>query len=103
KLSGARLNDYFDFGAFGSDSADRTQLPPIAIERAGDLHGHRFDNSDVVILGDSIYDVRCGVPYDATTIAIASGRTAFETLRAENPTYLFESAEDLGAVMDAIL
>ena len=24
KLSGARLNDYFDFGAFGSDSADRT-------------------------------------------------------------------------------
>jgi len=103
KLGAARLNDPFAFGAFGSDSADRTQLPPIAIARAGDLHGHRFDCSDVVIIGDSIYDVRCGVPWDATTIAIASGRTAYETLRAERPTYLFESAEDQGALMDAIL
>lgn len=103
KLDGARLNDYFHFGAFGSDSADRTQLPPIAIERAGNLHGHRFDGSDVVIIGDSVYDVRCGVPYHATTIAIASGSTAVERLHAENPSFLFESAEELDALLDAII
>ena len=103
KLGGARLNDYFDFGAFGSDSADRNELPPIAVQRAAGIHGHRFDGRDVVIIGDSIYDIRCGVPYDATTIAIASGKTPAETLRAENPRYLFESAEDLGAMMDATL
>jgi len=103
KLDGARLNDHFAFGAFGSDSADRTRLPPIAMHRAGDLHGHRFDGRDVVIIGDSIHDVRCGVPYDATTIAIASGRTAYETLRAENPRFLFESAEDLDKLLDAIV
>ena len=103
KLGGASLNEYFPFGAFGSDSADRTELPPIAVQRAADIHGHRFDGSDVVIIGDSIYDVRCGVPYDATTIAVASGKTPAETLRAENPRFFFESAEDLGAMMDAIL
>jgi len=102
KLGGASLNEYFPFGAFGSDSADRTELPPIAVQRAADLHGHRFDGSDVVIIGDSIYDVRCGVPYDATTIAVASGKTPAETLRAENPRFFFESAEDLGALMAAI-
>ncbi|HUP61254.1 MAG TPA: HAD hydrolase-like protein [Thermoanaerobaculia bacterium] len=103
KLGGAELNAYFPFGAFGSDSADRNELPPIAVQRASALHGHRFEGRDVVIIGDSIFDIRCGVPYDATTIAIASGKTAAETLRAENPRHLFESAENLGALMDAIL
>src|SRR5947209_4231073 len=34
KLAGAGLNRYFPFGAFGSDSARREELPPIAVERA---------------------------------------------------------------------
>jgi phosphoglycolate phosphatase-like HAD superfamily hydrolase len=103
KLGGAELNDYFPFGAFGSDSADRNELPPVAVQRASALHGHRFEGRDVVIIGDSIFDIRCGVPYDATTIAIASGKTPAETLRAEEPTFLFDSAEDVQAVLAAIM
>jgi phosphoglycolate phosphatase len=103
KLGGPGLNGYFSFGAFGSDSADRTQLPPIAMERASAQVGKHFRGADVVIIGDSIYDVRCGVPYEATTIAVASGKTPAETLRAENPTHFFEDVSDLGAVLDAML
>jgi phosphoglycolate phosphatase len=103
KLGAQGLNHYFPFGAFGSDSADRTRLPPVAIERASAHVGRQFQGGDVVIIGDSIYDVRCGVPYEATTIAVASGKTPAETLRAENPTYFFENASDLGAMMNAIL
>ncbi len=103
KLGGAEMNGYFAFGAFGSDSADRTKLPPIAVERASEHCHHQFSGAEVVIIGDSVYDVRCGVPYEATTIAVASGKTALETLRAENPRHLFESAADLGALMNAIL
>jgi phosphoglycolate phosphatase-like HAD superfamily hydrolase len=103
KLGGAGLNDYFPFGAFGSDSADRTDLPPIAMRRASEHLGRNFRGADVVIIGDSIYDVRCGVPYEATTIAVASGKTPAEKLRAENPKHFFENAADLGAMMNAIL
>lgn len=103
KLGGAALNDHFPFGAFGSDSADRVQLPPIAIGRASDRVGRTFRGADVVIIGDSIYDVRCGAPYDATTIAVASGKTPAETLRAENPRHFFEDASDLDRIMEAIL
>jgi phosphoglycolate phosphatase-like HAD superfamily hydrolase len=103
KLAGTGLNDFFPFGAFGSDSADRTDLPPIAVRRAAELLGLAVEGSDVVIIGDSIYDVRCGVPYAATTIAVASGKTAAETLRAENPRHFFESAQDLEAIMQAIV
>jgi phosphoglycolate phosphatase len=102
KLAGAGLNGYFPFGAFGSDSMRREELPPIAVRRASELGGHRFSGRDVVIIGDSIYDVRCGVPHGAMTIAIASGKTPAEKLKAENPHYLFESAEPIDALLAAI-
>lgn len=98
KLSGPALNDYFPFGAFGSDSPRRDDLLPIAVQRSG----RRFSGRDVVIIGDSIYDVRCGTPHSATTIAIASGKTSADLLRAENPDHFFESAEDAG-LLNAIL
>ena len=103
KLAPPGLNDYFPFGAFGSDSADREKLPPVAVERASRIDGYRFEGEDVVIIGDSIYDVRCGVPWGATTIAVASGKTPAAILRAENPRHFFESAEDLEGMLAAIL
>ena len=102
KLSGPAFNEYFPFGAFGSDSPHREELPPIAIARAKELSGHRFRGREVVIIGDSIYDVRCGAPHSATTIAIASGKTSAEALKAENPHHFFASAEDQG-LLQAIL
>jgi len=103
KLSGPSLNDYFPFGAFGSDSAKREELPPIAIERAERFGGHHFRGRDVVIIGDSIYDVRCGAPHSATTIAIASGKTSADLLKAEKPDHFFASAEDCSGLLRAIL
>ena len=99
KLGAAGINEYFPFGAFGSDSSRREDLPPIAVARAG----RPFPARDVVIIGDSIFDVRCGVPHDARTIAIASGKTPRALLEAEKPDYLFDSAEDTGELLEAIL
>lgn len=103
KLAPPDFNRYFPFGAFGSDSEHRDELPPIAVDRASRRDGHRFKGEDVVIIGDSIYDVRCGVPHGATTVALATGKTPAETLRAENPRHFFENAEDPGALLKAIL
>jgi phosphoglycolate phosphatase-like HAD superfamily hydrolase len=103
KLAPVELNRYFSFGAFGSDSPHREELPPIAVNRAEAETGHRLTGRDVVIIGDSIYDVRCGVPHDATTIAVASGRTSAATLRAENPTHFFDDVRDTEAVLQAML
>ena len=103
KLGNAGLNDFFPFGAFGSDSPRREDLPPIAVERASRIAGRRFRARDVVIIGDSIYDIRCGVPHSATTIAIASGKTAAAKLLAENPDHFFPSAEEHDALLAAII
>ena len=102
KLAAPNLNPFFPFGAFGSDAEQREELPPIAIERAA-ARGQQFRGRDVVIIGDSIYDIRCGVPHSATTIAIASGKTPAEKLLAEKPDHFFPTAEDTEAVLAAIL
>lgn len=102
KLSSHDLNRFFPFGAFGSDSMHRPELPPIAIMRASDHHGRPFELRDAVIIGDSIYDIRCGVPHEVRTIAVASGRTPRTALEAENPDFIFDSLDDVEAVIKAI-
>ena len=42
KLSRFDLNRYFDFGAFGCDATDRSDLPPFALDRAERRLGRRF-------------------------------------------------------------
>ncbi|HUO85566.1 MAG TPA: HAD hydrolase-like protein, partial [Thermoanaerobaculia bacterium] len=94
---------FFPFGAFGSDSELREDLPPIAARRASAANGHRFVREDIVVIGDSIFDVRCGVPHQSRTIAVATGVTPAELLRAENPHYFFETLERTEDVVTAIL
>ncbi len=103
KLAARQLNHYFPFGAFGSDSSNRVELPPVAIERARELYAHEFSGPEVVIIGDSVWDVRCAAPYRATTIAVTTGVTDRETLEAEEPDFLFETIEPRDEVLAAIL
>lgn len=102
KLAPHDLNRHFEFGAFGSDSGDRTALPPIAVRRARERLQREFEPRDVVVIGDSIYDVRCGVPHDATTIAVTTGKTPADVLQLENPDHLFETLEPNDQLLAAI-
>jgi phosphoglycolate phosphatase-like HAD superfamily hydrolase len=103
KLGARKLNHYFPFGAFGSDSSNRVELPPVAIARARELYGHEFVGREVVIIGDSVWDVRCAAPYGATTIAVSTGVTKREALEAEKPDFLFETIEPRDEVLRAVL
>ena len=94
KLKGINLAHFFPFGAFGSDHANRSRLPDYAIGRARQWCGHTFSGSDVVIIGDSVHDVRCGKDNSLFTVAVASGFTPAEDLAAEQPDVLLSSLED---------
>lgn len=103
KLAPPGFNRYFPFGAFGSDSADRYQLPSVAVERAFALTGHRFEGKSVVIVGDSIHDVACGRSIGVRAVAVATGITSTATLAAEKPDALFDSFIDTEKALAAIL
>ena len=81
KLSRFDLNRFFGFGAFGCDGVDRSELPPVALERAERITGRRFRPEEALIVGDTIHDVSCARAHGIPVLAVATGRTTAETLR----------------------
>jgi len=103
KLGPPGLNPYFPFGAFGSDSADRYQLPAVAVHRAREACGRTFSGKAIVIVGDSVHDVACGRSLGVKAVAVATGPTPREALAAERPDELLPDFSDLSRALDAIL
>ncbi len=103
KLEPPGFNSYFRFGAFGSDSADRYQLPAIAVARARDHTGIDFSGKSIVVIGDSVHDIGCGKSLGVRTVAVATGPTPTERLAAEKPDVLFDNFADVDRAAEAIL
>jgi len=103
KLEPPGFNEYFPFGAFGSDSADRYQLPVLALARARRHSGRDFSGKSIVIVGDSVHDVACGRPLGVRSVAVATGPTRPERLAAESPDALLPDFSDVDAAIEAIL
>ncbi|HEX6559302.1 MAG TPA: HAD family hydrolase [Longimicrobiales bacterium] len=103
KLRSVGLHEYFAFGAFGSDAEQRTGLPQIAVERARERTGVQFSGRDVVVIGDTPSDVRCGESLGVYTVAVATGRHGADELRAVGADVVFEDLGDTRAVLRALL
>jgi len=103
KLEQFGLNKHFPIGAYGSDSANRLDLPAIGRDRGQEYYKVRFEAQELVIVGDAVNDVRCAKHFGAKCIAVNSGKTTRAELVAMNPEYLFPSLGDTQAILDAIL
>ncbi len=99
KLRLGGIDQYFPFGAFGSDHADRYHLPPIAIGRAYDFTGYRYDGKEVVIIGDTEHDIGCSRSVRALAVAVCTGRYGRDELAEFGPDYLLDDLSDTDAVM----
>ena len=96
KLSRFDLNRFFRFGAFGCDGIDRSDLPPVALERAERIAGRRFLPAETLIVGDSVHDVSCARAHGIPVLAVATGRTRPEALRAAGADWLVPDLRDAG-------
>jgi phosphoglycolate phosphatase len=101
--SGGLDPERFRVGAYGSDSARRSDLPAVAAERAATLTGRRFVGADVVVVGDTPDDVACARPMAARCVAVATGSYDVAALRAAGAAYVFETLRNTAAVLDAVL
>ena len=80
KLARFGLERYFAFGAFGEDGLERSELPPVALERAFEATGRRFAPHQTLIVGDSVRDVECARANGMPVLAVATGWTPAEVL-----------------------
>ena len=102
KLERFKLNHHFPLGAYGSDSASRLDLPHVAKLRADKHFKTTFEPREIVVIGDSIFDVLCAKHYGAVSLAVNSGRTTKEELEAHSPDHLFATLADTESVIKAI-
>lgn len=103
KLTAAGLWDRFRFGVFGDEAARRVELGPIALARAFEATGRAYAPEETVIVGDARADVECARALGARVVAVATGRTSAEELRAAGADTVFTSFADVTSAFEAIL
>jgi phosphoglycolate phosphatase len=99
KLAHHGLWEHFEFGAFADDSEHRNELGPHAVRRALERHGVNFAGNDVWVIGDTPHDIACGKSIGARTLAVGTGGSTLDQLRAHAPTAVLEDLTDTEAVM----
>jgi len=94
KLARGDLNHFFNFGGYGSDSSDRTELTKRAIERAGTVLGHPVDPARVVVVGDTPLDIEAAHGAGARGIGVATGHYSVDELRKAGADAVLETLEE---------
>ena len=94
KLIPANLNRFFIFGAYGSDSPDRTELTRLAIDKATRLHGAKLEPAQVYVVGDTPHDMEATLAAGAVPVGVASGHYSIDELKAAGGELVLGSLED---------
>lgn len=97
KLARAGLRERFHFGGYASDSAVRSELVAVAIERGRAMLDRSIDPQEFVVVGDTVYDIEAAHACGARVVAVATGHVSSEKLEAAKPDALFETLEELPA------
>lgn len=87
KLRHYDLWDKFVFGAFADDHEDRDQIAAIALQRGSDRLGGALRGEEVLVIGDTPLDVRCGRAIGAKVLAVATGNFTVDQLRPHKPDW----------------
>lgn len=103
KLKSHGLNRFFEVGIYGDDGITRNDLPPVARERIKETKGLDIEYTNMIIIGDTVYDIDCAKNVGALSIAVGTGWAEKEDLINRGPDYYFDDLSDTEAVMDIIL
>jgi phosphoglycolate phosphatase len=91
KLARARLNRFFSFGGYGSDSADRTEVTKAALSRGTLVSGGAFADGACIAVGDTPRDVVAGHGAGIAVVGVATGSYSVEQLRDAGADYALSS------------
>jgi phosphoglycolate phosphatase-like HAD superfamily hydrolase len=93
KLARARLNRFFSFGGYGSDSADRTEVTKAALARGALVSGGTLADGACIAVGDTPRDVVAGHGAGIAVVGVATGSYGVEQLREAGADYALESVQ----------
>lgn len=97
KLRHYGLWDTFHLGGFADDHEDRNHIAVAAYERGRRSIGKNLKPEDVIVVGDTHFDVMCGRFIGAKVLAVATGGAKYDELKEHNPTWLVENLSQIRA------
>ncbi|MCA9190922.1 MAG: HAD family hydrolase [Planctomycetales bacterium] len=99
KLQAHVLWDFFEFGVFGDASPDRLDLAPLALEKASSTLGLKPSADRVIVIGDTIDDIRLAQMMGVRSIAVCTGGGHRRELAAQGPHFIFDDLSDTELIL----
>ena len=103
KLTHFELWEFFEWGAFSDDAADRNALVPIARLRAETYDVPPEALARVIVIGDTPHDIECARVAGAQSIAVATGGHTVEELRAAGADVVLADLSDTEKVLALLI
>ena len=97
KLRHFNLWDQFEFGGFADDHEERDHIAAAALTRGRRVLGKNLQPSEVVVIGDTPFDVRCGKFIGAKTLAVATGGAKLDELKRLKPDWALADLTHISA------
>jgi phosphoglycolate phosphatase-like HAD superfamily hydrolase len=91
--------DHFVVNAWAGDAPDRRGLVPVAMRRYAERTGRTIGGDQVVIIGDTPYDVDCAHASGARCLAVATGHFDLDALRAAGADLAVKDLSDTDGLM----
>ncbi len=90
KLRRYGLWQHFETGGFADDSEDRNHIAAAALERGSCVLGRPLRGEEIVVVGDTPFDIRCGKFIGAKVLAVATGGAKLDELKKHSPDWAVE-------------
>ena len=103
KLRHFEIWDFFEWGAFSDDAADRNLLVPIACQRAETYDVPAEAIERVIVIGDTPHDIECARVAGARSIAVATGGFTVDQLRESGADAVLPDLADTGEVLKLLV
>ena len=97
KLRRYGLWHHFETGGFADDHEDRDHIAAAALERGRRVLGKDLQPGEIVVVGDTPFDVRCGKFIGAKVLAVATGGAKLDELKKHKPDWAVEDLTQVTA------
>ena len=102
KLEHFDLWRYFRCGAFGDEVHDRNELFPVAMKCVQACGGPAVQPRDVIVVGDTAFDVACAAAAGARSVGVATGPSDARALKDSGADFVFDDLSDAGAFLQLL-
>ena len=87
----------FEMGGFADDNEDRDLIAAAARDRGRRILGNGLRGDEILVIGDTPFDIRCGRAIQAKVLAVATGGATLDELKKHRPDWAVEDLRKITA------